>query len=621
MTGDAQSAGGAAGAGGFGFQDYVGAYLAVYAVAGARAPLPWQLPFDAIIEHLASETGEHTDDWRIITSAQGCIFVQAKRTISNSDSAESEIAKVWTQFINQYRAGVGQDSRQLERPRDRIVLVVGENTPATVRVHLREVLSRARGLAPSDPLERAARNREERTALTAALTLIRQIWSSVTGSPPNGDELRSFLALVQIERLQLDEGAPDCGAIKAILANAVLQDPRKAPAAWFALCHKARELATGRAGADRMEFVERLRDTGCQVRDPFELDIAGTAAGLLAVGRRPWSDLYPPSALLDANYCVVPFRARLAERMTLERWCADESAVLVRLYTGPGGMGKTRLMIDFIDHLTQAAPGGRWRAGFLSRQADVADSAVLDHLMEYPDRLFAAVDYADIRRDVVIAMLTRAAKTRPGRRLRIVLLARDALDWWRLMKRHADGVGYLLQGRATIHEELAPFSLNPAERTQAFLEACRAFAVHLGLTVEGITPPDLSASDYDRILLVHMAAFAAVHGQSLDGGIALIDFFLDREIRFWDQCKPVRVSSRAFAQAAAIVTGAGGADDRKAACRLIRQAPLMREHPEDEIHQVAEALRGLYPGPRWLNPVQPDLAGERLVGRVMAGQV
>jgi hypothetical protein len=86
-------------------------------------------------------------------------------------------------------------------------------------------------------------------------------------------------------------------------------------------------------------------------------------AAFLNPNTRPLPRGHTPGALLNARYEVVPFYdpARQAELDALAAWCADPAATAARLFTGPGGSGKTRLLIEWCKRLR----GQGWSAGFL----------------------------------------------------------------------------------------------------------------------------------------------------------------------------------------------------------------------------------------------------------------
>ncbi len=72
----------------------------------------------------------------------------------------------------------------------------------------------------------------------------------------------------------------------------------------------------------------------------------------------------PPSILLRPEFTVVPFMGRTEIIDDVRAWGASDHRFRVRLYTGPGGAGKTRLFIQICDHLRHDG----WDAGFLHRE-------------------------------------------------------------------------------------------------------------------------------------------------------------------------------------------------------------------------------------------------------------
>ncbi|WP_042442393.1 hypothetical protein [Azospirillum sp. B510] len=243
---DRQSAGGAAMSGGGRFQDEVGADLFVHLLAGAT---PFGLPNSTSLEHVASETGQDTDE-----------------RIEHSARPASEMGKTWRQFLRQHAAGATDPHRPLDAARDRIVLAVGPESPETVRARLREVLSRMAGLPPAASIERAAANTKEKQALTSLLSLLRALWQEEFKSVATDDDLRHFLAFVRVTVLELGDGTHGRTAMETVLSNRVLADGQNARTAWVTLCHAPKSLSANRKGIDRAGLEMRLRDTGCLLR-------------------------------------------------------------------------------------------------------------------------------------------------------------------------------------------------------------------------------------------------------------------------------------------------------------------------------------------------------------------
>jgi hypothetical protein len=66
---------------------------------------------------------------------------------------------------------------------------------------------------------------------------------------------------------------------------------------------------------------------------------------------------YGPAHVLDPGLGVVPFTGRSAELGDLEQWCGSPGSALVRLVTGDGGAGKTRLALELAGRMA----GQGWR--------------------------------------------------------------------------------------------------------------------------------------------------------------------------------------------------------------------------------------------------------------------
>jgi hypothetical protein len=360
-----------------------------------------------------------------------------------------------------------------------------------------------------------------------------------------------------------------------------------------------------------------------ELRDqPQEILVAisgALAAAAVTDHRRQWRpDLYPPSALLRAEFEIVPFYGREDTLTDLRAWADSENAIGVRLYTGAGGMGKTRLMLELCGQLGSDG----WRAGFLNRSSGRAGWLLpLDALSEGDQPLLVVIDYAETRLPEVVALLQRALNRRAGGVVRIVLLARALGDWWINLKSKGEGVGDVLAGPATRVEPLQPLASDPAQRLPVFERAAAAFQrVVPGSQVP--TSPSLEAKHYDRVLYVLVTALAAVQGDTVEKESDLLDWALRREREFLDDgiesaCYG-QLKGRPILQCAAVATLAGQASDRDEAVRLLSSsAPLLRGQPAAVVDTVAELLHRLYPGEAWLQGVLPDLLGEHLVERAL----
>jgi len=102
---------------------------------------------------------------------------------------------------------------------------------------------------------------------------------------------------------------------------------------------------------------------------------------------------YGPARLLDPDLGVVPFTGRAAELADLEGWCLDERAGLVRLVTGGGGTGKTRLALE----LCRRMAGQGWQCVQVDEGTE-GEVVQRGRLAAGPGaRLLLVVDYAEAR--------------------------------------------------------------------------------------------------------------------------------------------------------------------------------------------------------------------------------
>jgi tetratricopeptide (TPR) repeat protein len=214
---------------------------------------------------------------------------------------------------------------------------------------------------------------------------------------------------------------------------------------------------------------------------------------------------FPPSALLRSEYKIVPFHGRESELADLVSWCGTDEPVGIRLCTGPGGQGKTRLALEAVAALAQQG----WTAGRLSTDCD---ERTLRELCALPADVLLVVDYAESR-PTQLGRLLEVAGARPTAgtgRLRLLLLARSAVQWWpqRRAAMTDDGIAALMDGA---EYALVPLFDDPADRPRLFAQALQEFADRGGWQSAGLAPPDdLTHQRFASALGLHMAALAAL---------------------------------------------------------------------------------------------------------------
>jgi len=368
----------------------------------------------------------------------------------------------------------------------------------------------------------------------------------------------------------------------------------------------------------RQSVLSGLANTPAAVVQAFseqtERDKLTAAAALIAIPHQRWRPgISPPGALLRAdNELAVPFHGRERDLDDLMSWVAGTDPIKVRLITGPGGMGKTRLMIEVCNRLA----GEGLRCGFLdNRAASIAEGAF--GLLVSSGRLLVVIDYAETRRQEVRLLLRQAFAYEGDAPLRVVLLARSRGDWLEHLRTEQDGVGDILSGPSTSWTPLRALALNVEERKHSFQIALEHFAVSLGRASAHAEPDDLESEVYSGALILHMKALAQVEGVPVRGEIGILDYILRREQHFWElrarSCGLPDHLLRGISQAIAALTLNGGINTQGEALDLFRRIRRLHDQPESIIAAISDLLHEMYPGDGWIAPLQPDLLGEHLV--------
>jgi hypothetical protein len=206
------------------YQVRVAAWLAVEMLAGRQgqpcAP-------GGTIQLLRGETQESVDDLLVGTVEEKYGFIQAKRKIKFSDKLNSDFASVIDQTVRQVtlKAPYGAPrpwSRELSSETDRLMLVTSSLSSDKIRVVLRDVLKRARSLAPGQPLSDAAVTESEQSVLKITTSTVRSFWKSATEKDATEKEVQSLLALMSVEVLDIEEGQLAEREAKRTLASMII---------------------------------------------------------------------------------------------------------------------------------------------------------------------------------------------------------------------------------------------------------------------------------------------------------------------------------------------------------------------------------------------------------------
>ncbi len=126
--------------------------------------------------------------------------------------------------------------------------------------------------------------------------------------------------------------------------------------------------------------------------------------------------------MLNPDLELVPFIGRKAELAMLTAWCAHSDAVRLRLVTGPGGSGKTRLALELCRRLPELGASSVWVRPGLEAEAIRAVRPGAG------ERKLLVVDNAETREGLQPMIAELAAAQDDG--LRVMLLARNTGEWF-----------------------------------------------------------------------------------------------------------------------------------------------------------------------------------------------
>ncbi|PKV84259.1 tetratricopeptide repeat protein [Streptomyces sp. TLI_146] len=361
-------------------------------------------------------------------------------------------------------------------------------------------------------------------------------------------------------------------------------------------------------------------------------------AGLLAPAATE-RDLRSPAMLLRADAEAVTFHGRHDELRDLRAWCHDARETFsVRVLTGPGGQGKTRLA----RHLTTQLREHGWITGHL--RADLTDDpqgpgpdwSVLD-TATHPRLL--VVDYAETLPHQVRRLVEHLRTSHHPTRL--LLLARADGDWKNdTLDATAPTRAILAGAPVTDLAPLIPRTAHTHTRATAFTTAATGLARLLGQLPDHaatdwaalatiVRPPDdLTHPRYDSVLTLQMTALVTLlqHGPApvdTDPGQPAEATLLSHEERYWGgtakspmfKLGDLTMDTLRDAVAAAAVCGAA---DPTEALTVTAAVPDL---PGGRARAVARWLGFLYPPApgRYWGSLQPDRIAEHHASTQLTG--
>jgi tetratricopeptide (TPR) repeat protein len=318
-----------------------------------------------------------------------------------------------------------------------------------------------------------------------------------------------------------------------------------------------------------------------------------------------------PSGLLRPDRKVVEFTGRMSEQAVLGSWCASADDRSLRIVTGPGGTGKTRLALQAAAGF--AANRGRW---WLVAAGDEAQ-AVAAARAQTSGPVLLVVDNADARTGLAALLWAMA---RDQGRIRVLLLSRALGEWWgRLAEDSAAAARGLLAEAAPMR--LAEPLLPQADDDALARAALPYFAQALQVPVPWQVKFGLPARRVPALLL-HAAALAAVLRSAaapaaavrLEVGPGVLAELLEHEARYWQRAARAAGLStdgtvlRQVTAAAALL----GSRDQAETAQLAGRVPGLAGASRARRRSWAHWLHELYPpaAAGELGSVQPDLLAE-----------
>jgi hypothetical protein len=262
-------------ASGVNFQQSLGAFFGLWMLTEAQVDQRLQLGA-AKVTTIRMETEAPLDDALALTSEGGVIAAQAKNSLSLSSSLTSEFGKTVEQIVRQWRLsreGSGDYgwNRPLDPAKDRLVIAVGRDSPATTRVHLARDLEARR--QPGKPILTT----QETRALEQFDTCVRLAWAAGTTDPLTEDVLQAISRLTFVHTI--DPAGSDRAAWIASLGPA-LADAADAPVVLNLLERIVGDLMSARGSRTLPALRADLFGRGARlaVRRDYRGDIAALAA-------------------------------------------------------------------------------------------------------------------------------------------------------------------------------------------------------------------------------------------------------------------------------------------------------------------------------------------------------
>jgi tetratricopeptide (TPR) repeat protein len=326
----------------------------------------------------------------------------------------------------------------------------------------------------------------------------------------------------------------------------------------------------------------------------------------------PSAKLPSPARLVRAHSGVIPYVDRSGLLANLGDWIDVTKPLATHVIEGRGGAGKTRLAVKLCEDVQES----NWLCGFLAR---IANQQMLDALVQTPTPRLVVIDYAENRAEQVemLLPLLRAHAT-PEAPVRVLLLVRagpaQAANWTERLANKNDAVDAILDDGEVQALEDTP--LHTKDRESLFEAACDAVANRLALTDPPAPLPELERDVFANPLMIVSAAYLAAHGEEAPSTREeLLDELLSHERRYWQESSAALDADLPLIERMVAIATLVNTDTEERAAELLQLIPDFTDASAERRRRLARWVAEQYPGPRWWNPLEPDIVGEYLVAR------
>ncbi|MFZ1996502.1 MAG: hypothetical protein WAU75_20490, partial [Solirubrobacteraceae bacterium] len=222
------------------------------------------------------------------------------------------------------------------------MLIVGPETPAPIRSHLRDVLANAREQPETSQPRHVAPSNADRRIYDLVVSHLRRELATATGSQPPALEVRRILRRTHLLVLDVEPDGTDTRNAEILLRHAVVQEPGDAGKAGARLIELCGELARRESHIDRTALQDALMEYGIGLQVPPDLR---TDVERLRLHTESVLDLFDDrSAIALPGHSVkIARQASRALKIAAQRGS--------RLIVGDAGVGKTGCLSDALQAL------------------------------------------------------------------------------------------------------------------------------------------------------------------------------------------------------------------------------------------------------------------------------